>query len=76
MKIYRDNISHQRVVEKILINLPKKNNPIVVVIEETKDLDDLSIEELMGSIKTFEQRLSRQSEKSIKSAFQSKLDSS
>ncbi|XP_028089091.1 uncharacterized protein LOC114289544 [Camellia sinensis] len=51
-----------------------KYNPIVAVIEETKDLAELSIEELMGSIKTFEQRLSRQSEKSIESAFQSKLN--
>ncbi|GMP68220.1 hypothetical protein CsSME_00027903 [Camellia sinensis var. sinensis] len=74
MKIYGDNNTNQRVVEKILISLPEKYNPIVAVIEETKDLAYLSIEELMGSIKAFEQRLSRQSEKSIESAFQSKLN--
>ncbi|XP_028088668.1 uncharacterized protein LOC114289200 [Camellia sinensis] len=74
MKIYRDNITNQRVVEKILISLPEKYNPIAAVIEETKDLADLNIEDLMGSIKTFEQSLSRQSEKSIESAFQSKLN--
>ncbi|XP_028102621.1 uncharacterized protein LOC114301857 [Camellia sinensis] len=74
MKIYVDNISNQRVIEKILISLPEKYNPIVAVIEETKNLADLSIKELMGSIKTFEQWLSRRSEKSIESAFQSKLN--
>ncbi|XP_028090027.1 uncharacterized protein LOC114290348 [Camellia sinensis] len=74
MKIYGDNITNQRVVEKILISLLEKYNPIVVIIEETKDLADLSIEDLMCSIKTFEQRLSRQSEKSIESVFQSKLN--
>ncbi|XP_028105097.1 uncharacterized protein LOC114304132, partial [Camellia sinensis] len=76
MKICGDNISNQRVIEKILISLPEKYNPIVAVVEETKDLVDLSIEDLMGSIKTFEQRLSRQFEKSIESAFQSKLNES
>lgn len=74
MKICGDNITNQRVVEKILISLLEKYNPIVAVIEETKDLADLSIEGLMGSIKTFEQMLSRQSKKSIESAFQSKLN--
>ncbi|XP_028096115.1 uncharacterized protein LOC114296030 [Camellia sinensis] len=49
MKIYGDNISNQRVVEKILLSLSEKYNSIVVAIEETKDLADLSIEELMGS---------------------------
>ena len=34
----------------------------------------MSVEELMGSIKSFEERLNRQSEKSIESAFQSKLN--
>ncbi|XP_028116835.1 uncharacterized protein LOC114314564 [Camellia sinensis] len=74
MKIYGDNITNKRVVEFFLISLPKKYNPIVAVIEETNDLADLSIEDLMGSIKTFEQRLSRQSKKSIESVFQSKLN--
>ncbi|GMP66280.1 hypothetical protein CsSME_00026696 [Camellia sinensis var. sinensis] len=74
MKIYGDNITNQRVVEKILLSLPEKYSPIVAVIEETKNLANLSIEELMGSIKAFEQRLSKQSEKSIESAFQSKLN--
>ncbi|XP_059627041.1 uncharacterized protein LOC132269821 [Cornus florida] len=74
MKTYGEDISNQRIVEKILISLPEKYDSIVAVIEETKKLENLSVEELMGSIKAFEQRLSRCSEKTIESAFQSKLN--
>ncbi|XP_059650741.1 secreted RxLR effector protein 161-like [Cornus florida] len=49
-------------------------DPIVIVIEETKEHANLSVRKLMGSIKPFEQRLSRRSEKSIESVFQSKLN--
>ncbi|XP_059650473.1 uncharacterized protein LOC132296279 [Cornus florida] len=75
MKTYGEDISNQRIVEKSLISFPKKYDPIVAVIEETKELEDFSVEELMGSIKAFEQRLSRRSEKRTESAFQSKLSS-
>jgi hypothetical protein len=47
---------------------------MVVVIEETKDLSSLGVQELLGSLKSYEQRLERHSEKSIDSAFQSKLN--
>ncbi|XP_059670703.1 uncharacterized protein LOC132316214 [Cornus florida] len=73
-KTYGEDISNQRIVEKILISLPEKYDSIVAVIEETKELENLSVEELMGSIKAFEQRLSKRSEKTIESAFQSKLN--
>lgn len=53
--------------------MPEKFDPIIAVIEETKDISKLSFQELMGSLKSFEQRLSRHSEKAVESAFQSKL---
>ncbi|KAA8541944.1 hypothetical protein F0562_023096 [Nyssa sinensis] len=71
---YGEDISDARIVEKILINLPKKFGPIVAVVEETKDISKLSIQELMGSLKFYEQRWSRRSEKLLESAFQSKLN--
>ncbi|KAL5727667.1 hypothetical protein ACHQM5_000836 [Ranunculus cassubicifolius] len=74
MKTYGETISSQRIVEKILISLPEKYDPVVAVIEQTKDLATLGIEELMGSIKAFKQRLNLRSEKSVESAFQSKLN--
>ncbi|XP_059635759.1 uncharacterized protein LOC132277936 [Cornus florida] len=74
MKTYGEDISNQRIVEKILISLPEKYDSIVTAIEETKELENLSVEELMGSIKVFEQRLSRRYKKTIESVFQSKLN--
>ena len=73
MKSYGEEISDKRIVEKLLINLSEKFDPIVAVIEETKDLSLLSLQELFGSLKTYEQRLLRHSEKSVESAFQSKI---
>ncbi|KAA8526403.1 hypothetical protein F0562_008394 [Nyssa sinensis] len=73
MKTYGEDISDARIVEKILISLPEKFDAIVAVVEETKDISKLSIQELMGSLKSYEQRLSQRSEKSLESAFQSKL---
>ncbi|RVW80415.1 Retrovirus-related Pol polyprotein from transposon TNT 1-94 [Vitis vinifera] len=46
MKSYGEEISDKRIVEKLLITLPDKFNPIVAVIEETKDLSLLSVQEL------------------------------
>ncbi|XAR64012.1 hypothetical protein NMG60_11024199 [Bertholletia excelsa] len=62
-----------KIVEKILISLSEKYDTIVSVVEETKDLSTLSVRELMASLQCHEQRLSRHSKKTIKSALQSKL---
>ncbi|KAA8549912.1 hypothetical protein F0562_001596 [Nyssa sinensis] len=74
MKTYGEDISDSRIVEKILISLPEKFDAIVAVVEKTKEISKLSIQELMGSLKSYEQRLSRHSEKSLESGFQSKLN--
>ena len=74
MKTYGENISDKNVVEKLLISLPAKFDSIVSVIEQTKELSTLSIQELMGSLKAYEQRLIQRSEKSVENAFQSKLN--
>jgi hypothetical protein len=73
MKAYGEDMADRRIVEKILISLHEKFDPMVAVIEETKDLSSLGVQELLGSLKSHEQRLERHSEKSIESAFQSKL---
>jgi hypothetical protein len=72
MKFYEDMIDH-RIVEKILINFHEKFDLIVVVIEEPKNFPSLGVQELLGSLKSHEQRLERHSEKLIESVFQSKL---
>ncbi|TXG53899.1 hypothetical protein EZV62_019155 [Acer yangbiense] len=54
MKTYDEEIYDKKIVEKLLITLPTKFNPVVTIIEETKDILNLSIAELMGSLKSFE----------------------
>lgn len=73
MKSHGDTIEDRRIVDKILISLIEKYDPMVAVIEETKDLSTMTVQGLMGSLRSYEQRLSRRNEKSVESAFQSKL---
>ena len=61
MKSYGEEISDKRIVDKLLINLPYKYDTIVVVIEKTKYLSLLSVQDLFGYLKTYEQRLLRHS---------------
>ncbi|KAK3007873.1 hypothetical protein RJ639_014795 [Escallonia herrerae] len=72
MKTHGENISDQRIVEKTLISLPEKFDPIVVVIEATKDLSTLSVQEVMASLKSYEQRMAKHTENVVESAFLSK----
>ncbi|KAL6209674.1 hypothetical protein ACLB2K_020614 [Fragaria x ananassa] len=73
MRTLGEDLSDQKVVEKILISLTEKYDPIVGAIEESKDISSLSIEQLMGSLKSHEQRRLGRNEESVESAFQSKL---
>ena len=71
MKSYGENIADSRRVEKLLLSLSPKYDTIVSVIEQTKDLESLTIEELKGSIKAFDQRLEIHAEHSAETSFQS-----
>lgn len=74
MKSHGDTIDDHRIVSKILISLTEKFDPMVAVIEETKDLSTMYVQGLMGYLRSHEQRLLRHSEKSVESVFQSKLN--
>ncbi|CAL1377856.1 unnamed protein product [Linum trigynum] len=49
-------------VRKVLWALPKRWTPKVTAIEESKDLTKLSLDELMGSLVTHEEKLKREGE--------------
>ncbi|KAM7520343.1 hypothetical protein LguiB_019305 [Lonicera macranthoides] len=60
MRINGEKIEEVTVVEKILRSLTPNFNYVVCSIEESKDLDVLSIDELQGSLLIHEQKVNRQ----------------
>ena len=71
MKSYGEDISDQRIVHKLLISLSMDYDSITEVIEETKDTQTIGVQEVIGSLKSHEQRLHRHNEKLIEKAFSS-----
>lgn len=57
MALNQYQLSAKTFVEKVLYTLPIKFDHVVAVIQETKNLDNLSIEELHGSLILYEQRI-------------------
>ena len=53
----RGKIEDAKVVRKILRSLPESFQAKVTTIEESKDLDEIKIQELIGSLQTYELRL-------------------
>ncbi|XP_059658801.1 uncharacterized protein LOC132305138 [Cornus florida] len=60
MRIHGDKIEDVTVIEKILRSLTSKFNYVVCSIKESKELDDLSIDELQGSLLVHEQKFKQQ----------------
>ena len=61
MKSNGGSIEDICVVEKILRSLANKFEHVVVPIEESKYLENLSIEELIGFLQVYEQRMEKNS---------------
>ncbi|XP_022843422.1 uncharacterized protein LOC111366977 [Olea europaea var. sylvestris] len=74
LKSYGDDVPEKKVVGKILITCTEKYDPIIAAIEESKDINELTAAELMGSLEAHEKRLERRYEMEIENAFQSKLN--
>jgi len=71
MKSYGEELPRERVVQKLLISLPRSYDYICSVIEHSKDLDTLEVQEVVASLKSFELRLDRHAENSTEMAFTS-----
>ncbi|KAM1401715.1 hypothetical protein ACFX2F_028829 [Malus domestica] len=71
MRSYGDELSRERVVQKLLISLPSAYDSICSIIEHSKDLDVIEVQEVVASLKSFELRLDRHSKHKIEKAFAS-----
>ncbi|CAL9023657.1 unnamed protein product [Prunus brigantina] len=71
MKSYGEELSRERVAQKLLFSLPKSYDSICFVIEHSKDLEILEVQEVVASLKSFELRLDRHTENSSERAFAS-----
>jgi len=57
LKMNGEEIPDHKVVQKVLRTLPKKFDAVVIAIEESKDLKQLSLDELLGSLLSHESRM-------------------
>ena len=59
MKGLGEKIDEAPLVQKILRSLPDKFNPKVSAIEEMNDLKSLSIDHILGTLTSYEMRISK-----------------
>ncbi|CAN6686056.1 unnamed protein product [Malus baccata var. baccata] len=51
MKSYGEDIGNQRIVQKFLISLPRSYDSIVAVIENTRDLETVDVQDVVDTLK-------------------------
>ncbi|TXG54312.1 hypothetical protein EZV62_019568 [Acer yangbiense] len=66
-------LTDAKVVKKILRSLPRKFDHVVATIEESKDLSILTVEELLKSLQSHEDRMKRYEKNSVENVFHTKL---
>ncbi|XP_071907816.1 uncharacterized protein [Coffea arabica] len=69
-----ENLEEVRVVEKVLRSLTTKFHTKKTVLEATKDLDNLSLDELEGELLTYEISLNQQTSDTVEEVLQAKVD--
>ncbi|XP_074323433.1 uncharacterized protein LOC141660352 [Apium graveolens] len=74
MKRNRESLDDVQVMEKLFRLLTRKFDYVVTSIEESKDLSTISIDELVGSLQSHEQRMNQYDDAShLEKALQSKV---
>ena len=69
IRILGEELSDRRVVEKVLVCLPEKFEANISSLEEFKDLNQISLFELINALQATEQRRSIWQEETSESAF-------
>jgi gag-polypeptide of LTR copia-type len=75
IRVFGDTMEEKIVVVKVLRSLTPKFDHVVAAIEESKNLDVYSFDELMGSLQTHESRMSKTEDKGDEKAFYMKRES-
>ena len=73
LKIYGEDVKDRTVIEKVLRSLSTKFDVVVAAIEEAKDLETLTIDELMGSLLSHEARIDKNKDSTLETTFQSQV---
>ncbi|KAK8913590.1 hypothetical protein KSP39_PZI024172 [Platanthera zijinensis] len=73
IKSFGDCVEEKKVILKILKTLTHKYAVVVTVTEEAKDVNTLTINDLMGSLQAHEERMKRFEPQNLEQAFQSKV---
>lgn len=61
IRVCKDNITYQQVVDKVLRTLSPKFDHVVAIIEEIRDLDTMEVEELQHSLEAHEFQINERS---------------
>jgi gag-polypeptide of LTR copia-type len=69
IRVFEDTMEEKIVIAKVLRSLTLKFDHVVAAIEEPKDLDTYSFDELMRSLQTHESRMSKTEDKCDDNAF-------
>ncbi|GJY95831.1 retrovirus-related pol polyprotein from transposon TNT 1-94 [Tanacetum coccineum] len=67
-----ETLPDTRIIEKILRSLTENFENVVCAIEESKDLEDLTIKELAGSLEAHKQRKNKKKQESLDEALKTK----
>ncbi|XP_020412465.1 uncharacterized protein LOC109947189 [Prunus persica] len=71
IKGYGEDLTKGRIVQKLLISLTKEFDPVCYVIEQTRDIETIEVQEVIVALRGFAQRLDRHAESTTEKAFSS-----